>query len=114
MLDDPYFPTTEVKEGDITRVVPKTRQQYTESYRKKIEKNYKAKKLLVCGIGIEEYNQIFACESAKEIWDCLRTAHEGTEQVKESNMDILTTQYENFTMKERETIHYMHTKFSPI
>ena len=55
-----------------------------------------------------------ACESAKEIWDCLLTAHEGTEQVKESNIDMLTSLYENFKMKEGETIHEMLTKLSSI
>ena len=114
VLDGPHVPTKEVKDGEITKVVPKTRQEYTEEDRKKVEKNYKAKKLLVCGIGAEEYNRISACESAKEIWDCLKTAHEGTEQVKESKVDLLTTQYENFTMKEGESIHDMQTRFSSI
>ncbi|XP_069149264.1 uncharacterized protein [Solanum lycopersicum] len=50
-------------------------------------------------------------KEAKEIWDCLRTAHEGT-KVKESKVDMLSTQYENFTMKEGETIHDMHMKLS--
>lgn len=34
---------------------------------KKIEKNYKAKKLIVRGIGAKEYNRISAYESAKEL-----------------------------------------------
>lgn len=34
---------------------------------KKIEKNFKAKKLLVCVIGPDEYNRISSCGSAKEI-----------------------------------------------
>uniref|UniRef100_A0A0V0IPX0 Putative ovule protein n=1 Tax=Solanum chacoense TaxID=4108 RepID=A0A0V0IPX0_SOLCH len=114
VLDGPFIPTTEVNDGEITKVVPKTCQQYTEADRKKIEKSYKAKKLLVCGIGAEEYNCISACELAKEIWDCLRTAHEGTEQVKESEGDMLITQYENFKMKRGDTIHDMHTKLSSI
>jgi len=83
VLDGPFIPTVEVKDGEITKVVPKTRQQYNEADKKKIEKSYKAKKLLVCGIGADEYNCISACASAKEIWDCLSTTHEGTEQVKE-------------------------------
>ena len=81
---------------------------------KKIEKGFKAKTLLVCGIGPDEYNRVSACESAKEIWDCLLTAHEGTEQVKESKIDMLTSRYENFKMKEGETIHDMFTKLSSI
>ena len=91
VLDGPSIPTFEVKKGEINRVVPKTCQQYNEADRKKIEEGYKAKKLLVCGIGTEEYNRISACESAKKIWDCLRTAHEGTEQVKESKVHMITS-----------------------
>ena len=82
-MDGPSIPTSEVKDGEITRVIPKTRQQYSEADIKKIKKGYKANKLLLCGIGAEEFNRISACESAKDIWDCLRFAHEGTEQVKE-------------------------------
>ena len=33
---------------------------------KKIEKGFKAKTLLVCGIGPDEYNRVSACESAKK------------------------------------------------
>ena len=72
-----FIPTFEVKDGEIIRVIPKTRQQYNEVDRKKIEKGYKAKKLLVCGIGPDEFNCISACESAKDIWYCLKTT--GTE-----------------------------------
>ncbi|XP_069152835.1 uncharacterized protein [Solanum lycopersicum] len=85
-----------------------------EDSEKEIEKGFKAKTLLVCGIGPDEYNRVSACESAKEIWDCLLTAHEGTEQVKESKIDMLMSRYENVKMKEGETIHDMFTKFSSI
>lgn len=69
---------------------------------------------MVCGIGAEEYIRISFCESAKEIWDCLGTAHEGTKQVKESKVDMFTSQYEKFKMKEGETIHDLYTKLSSI
>ena len=36
------------------------------------------------------------------------------EQVKESNIDMLTSQYENFKMREGETIHEMFNKVSSI
>ena len=114
MLDGPFIPTFQVKDGEITRVFPKTRQQFNEADRKNIEKGYKAKKLLVCGIGAEKYNCISACESAKEIWDGLRTAHEGIDQAKESKVDMLTSQNENFRMKQGEIIHDIYTKLSSI
>ncbi|XP_015162449.1 uncharacterized protein [Solanum tuberosum] len=114
ILDGPYIPTKDVKEGDVTRVIPKSRREYDEVDKNRIEKNYKDKKLLVCGIGTDEYNMISACENAKEIWDCLKIAHEGTTQVKESELDMLITRYEKFSIKEGETIHEMHTRFTSI
>ncbi|XP_069144342.1 uncharacterized protein [Solanum lycopersicum] len=104
----------EEKDGEKTSLVPKPRQKYDEADRKKIEKGYKAKTLLVCGIGPDELNRVSAYESAKKIWDCLKTAHEGTEQVKESKIDMLTSSHENFKMKEGETVHDMFTKLSSI
>ena len=44
----------------------------------------------------------------------MKTAHEGTEQVKEFKIDMVTSRYENFKMKEGETIHDMFTKLSSI
>ena len=114
VLDGPFIPMMEEKDVDKTNLVPKLRQKYDEADRKKIEKGYKPKTLLVCGIGPDEFNRVSACESAKEIWDCLKTAHEKTEQVKESKIDMLTSLYESFKMKKGETIHEMFTKLSSI
>lgn len=47
VFDEPFVPTSEVKDGEITRVFPKTCQQYNEADTKKIVKGYKSKKLLV-------------------------------------------------------------------
>ena len=82
VLDGSFVSMMEEKDGEKTITVPKPRQKYDDADRKKIEKGFKAKTLLVCGIGPDEYNRVSACESAKEIWDCLLTEHEGTEQVK--------------------------------
>ncbi|XP_069152698.1 uncharacterized protein [Solanum lycopersicum] len=104
----------EEKDGEKTRHIAKPRQKYDEADRKKIEKRYKEKTLLVCGIGPDEFNRVSACESAKGIWDCLKTSHEGTKKVKESKIDMLTSLNEYFKMKEGETINEMFTKLSCI
>ncbi|XP_070023300.1 uncharacterized protein [Nicotiana sylvestris] len=112
ICDGPFVPMKTVGEGTIT--VPKTRKEYNDAGRKAIEKNFRAKKILVCGIGPDEYNLISTCQSAKEIWEALQTAHEGTTQLKQSKIDILTTEYEIFKMKEDESIQDMHTCFTSI
>ncbi|XP_069148151.1 uncharacterized protein [Solanum lycopersicum] len=114
VLDGPFIPMIAEKDGENTRLVPKPRRKYDEVDRKNIEKGYKTKKLLVCGIGPDEFNRVSACKSTKEIWDCIKTNHEGTKQVKESKIDMLTSLYENFKMREGETIHELFTKLSSI
>lgn len=69
--------------------------------------------MLVCGIGPYEYNRIYACETSKEIYDRLKTTHEGITHVKESKVYMLEPQYENFSMKEGVTIHETYTYLLP-
>ncbi|XP_070048841.1 uncharacterized protein [Nicotiana tomentosiformis] len=112
ICDGPFVTMKTVDEGTAT--VPKTRKEYNDADTKAIEKNFRAKKILVCGIGPDEYNHISACQSAKEIWEALQTAHEGTAQVKQSKIDMLTTEFELFRMKDDESIQDMHTRFTSI
>ncbi|XP_070008138.1 uncharacterized protein [Nicotiana sylvestris] len=93
-------------------MTPKTRKEYNDADMKVVEKNFRAKKILVCGIGPDEYNMISACQFAKEIWEALQTAHEGTTQVKQSKIDMLAAEYELFKMKYDESIEDIHTRFT--
>ncbi|WMV31526.1 hypothetical protein MTR67_024911 [Solanum verrucosum] len=99
VLDGPHIPTMDVKEGEIIRVVPKTRQSIMRLTGRRSRRTTRLKNCWSCTIGAEEYNRISSCESTKDIRNCLKTAHEGTEQVKESKVHMLTTQYKNFLMK---------------
>ncbi|XP_015057426.1 uncharacterized protein LOC107003615 [Solanum pennellii] len=110
----PYVPTMEVKDRVVTRVIPKTRQQYNDSDKQLVPKNYKAKKLLMCGIGMKDYDLIASCKSAKEIWDLLRNTFEGTEETRKSKLDFFTAQFEGFTVEEGEPVHEIQTRFSTI
>ncbi|XP_070044908.1 intracellular protein transport protein USO1-like [Nicotiana tomentosiformis] len=94
--------------------VPKTRANCTANDLRKWVKNAKAKKWLICGLCPDEYNRIQSCTTAKEIWNTLQVDHEGTPQVKRSRGTLLYSQYENFTMKERETIQDMYTRFTTL
>ena len=61
-----------------------------------------------------EYNRICQCKSAKEIWKLLEVTHEGTNQAKESKINLLVYIYELFFMKDNETIIEMITRFTNI
>ena len=61
-----------------------------------------------------EYNRICQCKSVKNIWRLLEITHEGTNQVKESKINLLVHSYELFLMKNNETIVEMITRFIDI
>nr|XP_009768531.1 PREDICTED: uncharacterized protein LOC104219536 [Nicotiana sylvestris] len=65
ICDEPFVPTKNL--GDPLVAILETRKEFNDADRKAIEKNFRAKKILVCGIGPDEYNRISACQSAKEI-----------------------------------------------
>ena len=114
ICEGPYVPTVEVKDGDVTKVNLKTRRQYNDFDKREIEKNHKARKLLMCGIKANVYDLISSCESTKEIRDLLKTTYEGTEEIRKSKLDFFTAQFDSFTMKESESVHEMRTRFSTI
>jgi len=77
----PLIPTKTLENG--SSFLKKPKEFNAEDFRM-IENNAKAKKLLYFGLSPDEYTHIFECESAKEIWDVLQVAHEGTSQAKQS------------------------------
>ncbi|GMI71473.1 hypothetical protein HRI_000816600 [Hibiscus trionum] len=55
-----------------------------------------------------------SCESAKEVWDKLEVTYEGTDEVKETKIGLLTLEYENFEMDPEENIEKMFDRFSTV
>ncbi|WJZ84635.1 hypothetical protein VitviT2T_004230 [Vitis vinifera] len=108
--DGPTFPTKLV-DGVL---VPKPKQEWNELDRRNFQLNAKVVFTLQCAMDRNEYNRICQCKSAKEIWRLLEITHEGTNQVKESKINLLVHNYELFSMKETETIVEMITRFTDI
>ncbi|XP_075083716.1 uncharacterized protein LOC142167495 [Nicotiana tabacum] len=104
IFDGPFVPTKNL--GDPAVAIPKTRKEFNDADRKAVEKNFRANRISEC--------QISACQSTKEIWEALQTAHEGTTQVKQSKIDMLITEYELFRMKDDESIQDIHTRLTYI
>lgn len=90
--------------GEASQSLHKARKEYSDVDRKYIEKIFMNMKLLVCGIRPDEYNKIFACETVKEIWEAVHKTQEGTNQVMQSKINMLTKHYELFKMKKGESI----------
>jgi len=107
----PLIPMKVTEDGKSVREKP---EEFDRTNFKMMEKNAKAKKLLYFGLGPDEYTRISECDSAKDIWHALLVAHEGTNQVKQSRIELLMRKYELFEMGDRETIMDMYTRFTHI
>ena len=64
--------------------------------------NAKTMNVLYCTLYANEFNHISTCISTKKIWDRLEVTHEGTNQVKESKINMLVHKYELFKMVHDE------------
>ncbi|GJW79729.1 zf-CCHC domain-containing protein [Tanacetum coccineum] len=62
----------------------------------------------------KEYERIFMCKMAKDIWKLLLITHQGNSQVKDNKIDILVQQYEQFTILEEESIDSGFARFNTI
>jgi len=111
IVNGPYIPVKGATDG---KTVPKEPKEFNSDNFRKVEKNAKAKKLLYFGLGPDEYTRISECESAKEVWNALQIAHEGTNQIKQSRIKLLVRKYELFEMSNEETIMEMYTRFTHI
>ena len=52
-------------------------------------RNVQAVRVINGSLCIEEFNRVCNVEIAKKIWDTLKEAHEGTDQVREGKMELL-------------------------
>ncbi|GJX13430.1 zf-CCHC domain-containing protein [Tanacetum coccineum] len=62
----------------------------------------------------KEYESIFMCNMAKEIWKTLLITHQGNSQVEDNKIDLLVQQYEQFIISEDESIDSAFARFNTI
>ena len=76
--------------------------------------NSKALNAIFSAVDVNQFKLISTCEVAKEAWETLETAHEGTKAVRLSKLQILTSRFENLRMKEEESISDFNSKICDI
>ncbi|GAV60937.1 DUF4219 domain-containing protein/UBN2 domain-containing protein [Cephalotus follicularis] len=92
----------------------KPENEFNENDFRMLQLNSKAKHVLFCAVGPNEFNPISSYDSTKEMWDLLEVSYEGTNQVKESKISMLVHEYELFMMLDDENISEMFTCFTTI
>ncbi|GAV68163.1 LOW QUALITY PROTEIN: zf-CCHC domain-containing protein/DUF4219 domain-containing protein/UBN2 domain-containing protein, partial [Cephalotus follicularis] len=109
VVNGPRMPTRTI-EGVVSL---KPENEFNDNDFKMLQLNSKAKHVLFCAVGPNEFNRISSCH-AKEMWDLLEVTYEGTNQVKESKISMLVDEYELFLMHDNECISDMFTRFTTI
>ncbi|KAG2727786.1 hypothetical protein I3760_01G174400 [Carya illinoinensis] len=100
IVNGPYIPTKVV---DGVKV-KKEEEEFDCEDDRLYTLNLTAMNLLFNALNGNKFNRIMTCATAKEIWDNLEVTYEGTSQVKESKIYILTHEYEMFKMNDDESI----------
>ncbi|GJY86185.1 hypothetical protein Tco_0500211 [Tanacetum coccineum] len=85
-----------------------------DDLKKKLAKNNEAKMVIYNALPRKEYERIFLCPTAKEIWDTLLITHQSNNQVKANKIDLFVQQYEQFMILEEESIDNAFSKFNTI
>ncbi|GAA0155187.1 hypothetical protein LIER_12969 [Lithospermum erythrorhizon] len=85
-------------------VVVKQEVEWTVAEKELSLDNNKALNVIFCVVNVEVFKMISSYIVAKEAWEVLETAYEGTQKVKMSRLQQLTTKWETLRMEEDETI----------
>ena len=107
-----FLPIQNNPETKKDEIVPFEKQN--DDLKRKLAKNNEAKMVIYNALPRKEYERIFMCETAKEIWNSLLITHQGNNQVKDNKIDLLVQQYEQFTIPEEESIDNAFARFNTI
>lgn len=88
--------------------------QQSDNLKRKLAKNDELKMLIYNALPKKEFEIIFICNTAKEIWKTLLVTHQGNNQGKENKIDLLVQQYEQFSIPKDETIDSAFDRFNTI
>ncbi|GJY63394.1 hypothetical protein Tco_0464854 [Tanacetum coccineum] len=111
-VDGDFPPIQNNHETKKDEIVPFDKQN--DDLKKKLAKNNETKIVIYNALPRKEYERIFMCKTAKEIWDTLLITHQCNSQVKDNKTDLLVQQYEQFTIPKEESIDNAFARFNTI
>jgi hypothetical protein len=76
--------------------------------------NSQATTILLASLSREEYNKVQGLKSAKEIWDVLKTAHEGDVVTKITKRETIEGELGRFMLNEREEPQAMYNRLKTL
>ncbi|GJW88428.1 retrovirus-related pol polyprotein from transposon TNT 1-94, partial [Tanacetum coccineum] len=85
-----------------------------DKQKKRLGTNNEAKMTLYNALPRKEYERVYMCKTTKEVWHTLIITHQGNSQVKNCKIDLLTQEYEKFSISNDETIDSGFIRFNVI
>jgi hypothetical protein len=76
--------------------------------------NSQATTILLASLSREEYNKVQGLKSAKEIWDVLKTAHEGDEVTKITKRETIEGELGRFMLNQGENPQAMYNRLKTL
>jgi hypothetical protein len=76
--------------------------------------NSQATTILLASLSREEYNKVQGLKSAKEIWDALKTAHEGDEVTKITKRETIEGELGRFVLNQVEEPQAMYNRLKTL
>ena len=105
-----------IEEGDIvqTNILgnPKSESEFTQEDITDLELNSKAILMIQSALSQTEFFRISHLDTAKEMWEALQIAHEGTSGVKDRRVEMHVEEFHKFEMIESEKIRDLEIRFT--
>jgi hypothetical protein len=79
-----------------------------------IHHNAQACMVLLSSLEKDEFDRIIGLEKAKDIWDTLQRAHEGTKHVKKAKWQLIEGQLDRFVMLDDEDPQEMYNRLKKL
>ena len=76
--------------------------------------NSKALNAIFCGVSPDEFHRISHITITKEAWQILETTYEGTKKVKDTKLQMLTTQFKELRMSEDKSFDSFYSKLNEV
>ena len=70
--------------------------------------------MIFCVVSPDEFHRISHTTIAKEAWEILETTYEGTKKVKDTQLQMLTTRFEEHKMSKDESFDSFYSKLNEV
>jgi hypothetical protein len=73
-------------------------------------RHFNSTSILLASLCLEEYNEVQGLKNTKEIWDVLKTAHEGDEVTKITKRETIEGEHSRFILNKGEEAQAMYNR----